>query len=156
MTVPAARDLAQYGIRVNTIAPGIIDTPMLAGVEESFREELGKGVPLHAVPTSWPLFIVEFKAKRTDLFYCTDLALDIRVGDLVIVEADRGKDLGKVVNATITLAEVEAIQAHQSAMDGPMSPGGTSLGAPVGKKEINPKMIYGKATAQDTQYVYAL
>lgn len=45
MTVPAARDLAQYGIRVMTIAPGIIDTPMLAGVEESFREELGKGVP---------------------------------------------------------------------------------------------------------------
>lgn len=45
MTVPAARDLAQYGIRVNTIAPGIVDTPMLAGVEESFREQLGKGVP---------------------------------------------------------------------------------------------------------------
>ena len=45
MTVPAARDLAQYGIRVNTIAPGIIDTPMLAGVEESFRDQLGKGVP---------------------------------------------------------------------------------------------------------------
>lgn len=45
MTVPAARDLAQHGIRVNTIAPGIIDTPMLAGVEESFRAELAKGVP---------------------------------------------------------------------------------------------------------------
>ena len=45
MTVPAARDLAQYGIRVMTIAPGIIDTPMLAGVEESFRNELAKGIP---------------------------------------------------------------------------------------------------------------
>ena len=45
MTVPAARDLAQYGIRVMTIAPGIIDTPMLAGVEESFRDELAKGIP---------------------------------------------------------------------------------------------------------------
>ena len=45
MTVPAARDLAQFGIRVMTIAPGIIDTPMLAGVEESFREQLAKGVP---------------------------------------------------------------------------------------------------------------
>jgi NAD(P)-dependent dehydrogenase (short-subunit alcohol dehydrogenase family) len=45
MTVPAARDLAQYGIRVMTIAPGIIDTPMLAGVEESFREQLAKGIP---------------------------------------------------------------------------------------------------------------
>ncbi|MDF2977889.1 MAG: short-chain dehydrogenase/reductase [Actinomycetospora sp.] len=45
MTVPAARDLAQYGIRVMTIAPGIIDTPMLAGVEESFREQLAAGIP---------------------------------------------------------------------------------------------------------------
>ncbi len=45
MTVPAARDLAQYGVRVMTIAPGIIDTPMLAGVEESFRADLAKGVP---------------------------------------------------------------------------------------------------------------
>jgi NAD(P)-dependent dehydrogenase (short-subunit alcohol dehydrogenase family) len=45
MTVPAARDLAQYGIRVVTIAPGIIDTPMLAGVDESFREQLAAGIP---------------------------------------------------------------------------------------------------------------
>lgn len=45
MNLPAARDLAQYGIRVNTIAPGIIETPMLAGVEESFREKLAEGVP---------------------------------------------------------------------------------------------------------------
>ena len=45
MTVPAARDLAQWGIRVMTIAPGIIDTPMLAGVDESFREQLSSGVP---------------------------------------------------------------------------------------------------------------
>ena len=45
MTVPAARDLGQFGIRVNTIAPGIVDTPMLAGVTEEFRESLSAGVP---------------------------------------------------------------------------------------------------------------
>jgi NAD(P)-dependent dehydrogenase (short-subunit alcohol dehydrogenase family) len=45
MTVPAARDLAQYGIRVNTIAPGIVDTPMLAGVTEEYRKGLEAGVP---------------------------------------------------------------------------------------------------------------
>lgn len=45
MTVPAARDLAQYGIRVNTIAPGIVDTPMLAGVSDEFRKNLSAGVP---------------------------------------------------------------------------------------------------------------
>jgi NAD(P)-dependent dehydrogenase (short-subunit alcohol dehydrogenase family) len=32
MTLPAARDLAQYGIRVNTIAPGLFDTPLLAAL----------------------------------------------------------------------------------------------------------------------------
>ncbi|WP_158879918.1 SDR family NAD(P)-dependent oxidoreductase [Amycolatopsis anabasis] len=45
MTLPAARDLAKHGIRVMTIAPGIIDTPMLAGVSEEFRAGLAAGVP---------------------------------------------------------------------------------------------------------------
>lgn len=45
MTIAAARDLAQYGIRVNTIAPGIVDTPMLAGVADDYRASLEAGVP---------------------------------------------------------------------------------------------------------------
>ncbi|NIH77562.1 SDR family NAD(P)-dependent oxidoreductase [Amycolatopsis viridis] len=45
MTLPAARDLASHGIRVMTIAPGIIDTPMLATVSEEFRAGLAAGVP---------------------------------------------------------------------------------------------------------------
>jgi NAD(P)-dependent dehydrogenase (short-subunit alcohol dehydrogenase family) len=45
LTIPAARDLAQYGIRVNTIAPGIVDTPMLATVSDEFRTSLASGVP---------------------------------------------------------------------------------------------------------------
>jgi NAD(P)-dependent dehydrogenase (short-subunit alcohol dehydrogenase family) len=45
LTLPAARDLAQYGIRVNTIAPGIVDTPMLATVSEEFRAALAESVP---------------------------------------------------------------------------------------------------------------
>jgi NAD(P)-dependent dehydrogenase (short-subunit alcohol dehydrogenase family) len=45
LNLPAARDLAQYGIRVNTIAPGIIETPMLAGVSEEFQATLAAGVP---------------------------------------------------------------------------------------------------------------
>jgi NAD(P)-dependent dehydrogenase (short-subunit alcohol dehydrogenase family) len=45
LTLPAARDLAQHGIRVCAIAPGIVDTPMLAGVSEEFREGLAAGVP---------------------------------------------------------------------------------------------------------------
>ena len=45
MTITAARDLAQAGIRVNTIAPGIVDTPMLAGVTEEYRKGLEASVP---------------------------------------------------------------------------------------------------------------
>lgn len=45
LTLPAARDLASFGIRVLTIAPGIVDTPMLAGVGHEFRAGLAAGVP---------------------------------------------------------------------------------------------------------------
>lgn len=45
LTLPAARELARYGIRVVTIAPGIFDTPMLAGLPEKARESLGQQVP---------------------------------------------------------------------------------------------------------------
>ena len=45
MTLPIARDLAQYGIRVVTIAPGIFLTPMLQGLPEAAQESLGKQVP---------------------------------------------------------------------------------------------------------------
>jgi len=45
LTLPAARDLAQYGIRVCAIAPGIVDTPMLATVSDEFRAGLAAGVP---------------------------------------------------------------------------------------------------------------
>lgn len=44
MTVPAARDLAPVGIRVNTIAPGLMDTPLLGLLPEESRKSLGAGV----------------------------------------------------------------------------------------------------------------
>ncbi|MGF1471425.1 MAG: SDR family NAD(P)-dependent oxidoreductase [Rubrobacteraceae bacterium] len=45
MTLPVARELASYGIRVVTIAPGIFDTPMMAGLPEETRKSLGEQVP---------------------------------------------------------------------------------------------------------------
>jgi len=45
MTLPIARDLAELGIRVCTIAPGLFDTPLLAGLPEAARASLGKQVP---------------------------------------------------------------------------------------------------------------
>ena len=44
MTLPLARELARHGIRVMTIAPGIFDTPMMAGLPEAARESLGEQV----------------------------------------------------------------------------------------------------------------
>jgi NAD(P)-dependent dehydrogenase (short-subunit alcohol dehydrogenase family) len=45
MTLPIARELARFGIRVMTIAPGIFDTPMLQGMSEEVRASLGAQVP---------------------------------------------------------------------------------------------------------------
>jgi NAD(P)-dependent dehydrogenase (short-subunit alcohol dehydrogenase family) len=45
MTLPIARELAKFGIRVVTIAPGIFDTPMLQGMSEEVRVSLGAQVP---------------------------------------------------------------------------------------------------------------
>jgi 3-hydroxyacyl-CoA dehydrogenase/3-hydroxy-2-methylbutyryl-CoA dehydrogenase len=45
MTLPAARDLASAAIRVMTIAPGLFDTPLLAGLPEPARAALGEQVP---------------------------------------------------------------------------------------------------------------
>jgi NAD(P)-dependent dehydrogenase (short-subunit alcohol dehydrogenase family) len=45
MTLPIARELARFGIRVMTIAPGTFDTPLLAGLPEPARISLGQQVP---------------------------------------------------------------------------------------------------------------
>lgn len=45
ITIVAARDLASWGIRVNTIAPGTFDTPMLARLRDDIREQLASSIP---------------------------------------------------------------------------------------------------------------
>jgi 3-hydroxyacyl-CoA dehydrogenase / 3-hydroxy-2-methylbutyryl-CoA dehydrogenase len=45
LTLPAARDLSSRGIRVNTIAPGTFDTPLLGALPQEAREELGRAIP---------------------------------------------------------------------------------------------------------------
>ena len=45
MTLPIAREFAEYGIRIMTIAPGIFRTPMLEGLPENVQEALGNMVP---------------------------------------------------------------------------------------------------------------
>ncbi|MCD1636899.1 SDR family NAD(P)-dependent oxidoreductase [Martelella mediterranea] len=45
LTLPAARELARYGIRVVTIAPGIFETPMMSGLPQDVQDSLGASVP---------------------------------------------------------------------------------------------------------------
>jgi len=45
LTLPASRELARHGIRVITIAPGIFDTPLMAGLPEKARDSLAQQVP---------------------------------------------------------------------------------------------------------------
>ena len=45
LTLPAARELARFGIRVVTIAPGIFETPMMAGMPQEVQDSLGASVP---------------------------------------------------------------------------------------------------------------
>ncbi|BGP26565.1 PSP1 family protein [Rhodotorula toruloides] len=72
---------------------------------------LGRGVPLHAIPPDAPLCIVGFKAGRKDLFFCEDPNVHLEEGDLVIVEADRGRDVGKYLKSC-TIEEVHKFQQH--------------------------------------------
>ena len=45
LTLPAARDLSSVGVRVCTIAPGLVDTPLLASLPEEARTALAAGIP---------------------------------------------------------------------------------------------------------------
>jgi len=53
LTLPTARELAQFGIRVMTIAPGIFNTPMVAGLPEQVRESLAAAIPFPKM-LGWP------------------------------------------------------------------------------------------------------
>lgn len=127
---------------------------------------LGRGVPLHTVPADKPLYIVEFKAGRKDLFFVDDPSLQLRQGDLVIVEADRGKDIGKFYRSC-SLDEVHQFQqrlvemalgqlAHPQS-GGVTAGGGAPNAAALARmtKEFQPKKIFGKAGPGDTHMLLA-
>ncbi len=77
MTLPIARDLSRENIRVNTILPGIFDTPLLAGAPENVRNALGAMVPNPARlgnPTEYASLAVEM--CRNAYFNGEDVRLD--------------------------------------------------------------------------------
>lgn len=57
--------------------------------------------------------MVEFKSGRTDFYYISNPMIHLRVDDLVIVEADRGKDLGKVATDILTVDQVVLLQQQK-------------------------------------------
>ena len=61
------------------------------------------------------LFVVTFKAQRADVFFVADnTGLDVKEGDMVIVEADRGTDLGTVAAANVSWDDARTIKAQLS------------------------------------------
>jgi len=108
--------------------------------------EAGRNLQNQQSSQHWPLYIVEFKAGRTDYFYISERSgLVVKVNDLVIVEADRGKDLGKVVASNITsFQQIQAFQA-QHAEDG----------IEVQNMQIHPKRIYRLAQKAEINMLIA-
>ncbi|KAF8950761.1 hypothetical protein BGZ46_004352, partial [Entomortierella lignicola] len=108
-------------------------------------KELGKGLSLGQLPHCGSLYVVEFKAGRNDLFYIAENSgVSLKTGNLVIVEADRGKDLGKITNDSITPQQIQAMQAQQAeiaAMQA-LQDGSAGPGAHRTPKEIHPKRIF--------------
>ncbi|KAI9208693.1 PSP1 C-terminal conserved region-domain-containing protein [Polychytrium aggregatum] len=95
----------------------------------------------------WPVYMVEFKAGRTDFFYISEPGLAVTLGDLVIVEADRGKDLGKVIVEGIM--NMQQLQMHQAQhadriMDGHYL-----------NRDIHPKRIYRLAQPNEVAMLVA-
>ncbi|KAF9925079.1 hypothetical protein FBU30_005100 [Linnemannia zychae] len=112
---------------------------------------LGKGLTLSQLSHHGSLYVVEFKAGRSDLFYVADNSgLTLKRGDLVMVEADRGKDLGKITNDSITPQDIQELQ-RQHAEAAVIASQQDNTRTP---KEIHPKRIFRLAhTSEITQLV---
>lgn len=79
-------------------------------------QDLGKGIPVSRLDPKVSLYMVEFKGGRTDFFYIPESSqFQPQLGDLVIVEGDRGKDLGKVAANTLSIEQVTVLEQKKQA-----------------------------------------
>lgn len=110
--------------------------------------EAGKNLQSQQSSQHWPIYIIEFKAGRTDYFYISENSgLIVKVNDLVIVEADRGKDLGKVVASNITsFQQIQMFHAQHS------EEGMEQLQKDM---QIHPKRIYRMAQSAEIDMLIA-
>ncbi|KAG0201419.1 hypothetical protein BGX33_010336 [Mortierella sp. NVP41] len=121
------------------------------GSHSDNSRHLGKGLTLSQLSHHGSLYVVEFKAGRNDLFYVAENSgLALKRGDLVMVEADRGKDLGKITNDSITPQNIQDLQ-RQHAEAAVIASQHDSSRVP---KEVHPKRIFRLAhTSEITQLV---
>lgn len=107
------------------------------------QQESGKGMLLLRLPHHIPLYMVEFKSGRTDFYYVSDPLLKLRVDDLVIVEADRGKDLGKVATQILSVEQVVLLQNKNKQPT--LEENGNE------KQDVHVKRIYRLAVEEEVQ-----
>lgn len=80
LTKSAARELARYGITVNALSPGLIETDMLAGIEASVMENLKKSVPLGRLGTTSDIAAAALFLASDDASYITGQTIRIDGG----------------------------------------------------------------------------
>ncbi|KAI9262681.1 PSP1 C-terminal conserved region-domain-containing protein [Sporodiniella umbellata] len=125
----------------NTFTPEMTPTAIPDSAEKGVQD-LGKGIPLSRLMEG-PLCMVEFKGKRPDFFYSPHF--HPRLGEWVIVEGDRGKDLGKLVANTLTGPQVMALeQKKQARLDS-----ASSTHEEQTKKEVMIKRIFRLAAPDE-------
>ncbi|GAA5959516.1 hypothetical protein JCM3765_002353 [Sporobolomyces pararoseus] len=125
------------------------NSPALTSQSQSDMS-LGRGVPLHSIPPESPLCIIGFKAGRKDLFFCEDPNLILEEGDLVIVEADRGRDVGKYLKKC-SIEEVHKFQQHmvELALGQLANPASmTAMGFGPGNQQMNHQSGQGGGQGQ--------
>ncbi len=124
------------------------------------------------------LFLIEFKAGRTEIFYVldADVALSVKLGDLVIVEADRGEDLGRITGEMPSsrirqliaqLPHDSLASALASQFDDSVAANGANvnhnlaglkdfeIAALIASKEISLKRIHRHASPLDVRFLQA-
>jgi cell fate regulator YaaT (PSP1 superfamily) len=130
-----------------------------ADLEEYHRNVCGleRGQTLSQLSHYGSLYTVEFKAGRKDIFYAGDDSPLLKRGDLVIVEADRGKDLGKITNDSTTPMQVQALALEYAEANTASAAIAFTSGqpeSPRAPREIHPKRIFRTAhTSEIAQLV---
>ncbi|EUC43849.1 hypothetical protein COCMIDRAFT_99827 [Bipolaris oryzae ATCC 44560] len=102
---PASRAINSSAISAAHPDPIVPNTAMSAGNPYAVPNILGR--------SNRRLYVVTFKCSRADIYYVYDnTGLEVRRGDLVIVEGDRGCDLGQVTHADVTMEEAKKLKAE--------------------------------------------